>query len=120
MQKNIIAMRATKMRREMTREEKHLWYDFLKGKSYNVYRQRVIKNYIADFCIPFCRLIIELDGSQHYREHNVAYDAKRTEELRRDGYTVIRFDNDDVLNRFEWVCHEIDRWVELLTNPMID
>ena len=69
--KNLTA-NARSLRRNMTKEERHLWYDFLKGLPVRVHRQKVIGNYIADFYIASAKLVIELDGSQHYEENGSA------------------------------------------------
>ena len=65
---------AQKLRREMTKEERHLWYDFLKDLPATFNRQKVIGNYIADFYCASSKLVIELDGSQHFEEKGVAAD----------------------------------------------
>ena len=69
--------RSQQLRREMTKEEKHLWYDFLKKLPVTVNRQKVIGHYIADFYIDCVKLVIELDGAQHYEEEAQEYDKKR-------------------------------------------
>ncbi|MBQ9518178.1 MAG: DUF559 domain-containing protein, partial [Eubacterium sp.] len=61
----------------MTREERHLWYDFLKGLPVTFNRQKVIGSYIADFYCASAKIIVELDGSQHYEEKGVNKDEKR-------------------------------------------
>ena len=66
---------AQKLRREMTREERHLWYDFLKALPVNVHRQQVIGPYIVDFYIAPAKLVIELDGSQHFEPEHLQMDA---------------------------------------------
>lgn len=69
------------MRKEMTRAEKKLWFDFLKDSEYRFLRQRVIDNYIVDFYCSFLNLVIELDGDSHYEEGAQEYDSERTEIL---------------------------------------
>ena len=76
---------AQSLRRNMTKEEKHLWYDFLKQLSVTVKRQKVFGSYIADFYVPKAKIIIELDGSQHYTEKGEASDKKRDEFFRENG-----------------------------------
>ncbi len=98
---------AKKLRREMTKEERHLWYDFLKKLPETVYRQKIIDQYIVDFCIPSAKLIIELDGSQHYEEQYQSNDASRDLHLRDLGYTVLRYSNADVNFHFCSVCEDI-------------
>ena len=72
---------ARKLRKNMTKEERHLWYDFLKNYPVRFLRQKVIDTYIADFYCHRARLIIELDGSQHYSETGLLKDKIRTEFL---------------------------------------
>jgi very-short-patch-repair endonuclease len=96
-----------KLRKNMTKEEKHLWYDFLKNLSVTVKRQKVLGNYIVDFYCPSSKLVIELDGSQHYDEKGIEYDLKRDEFLRSLGMKILRYSNSDVNNKFKSVCEDI-------------
>ena len=105
--------RAQTLRREATKEERHLWYDFLKGYPLQFKRQTVFGNYIVDFYCPQARLVIELDGSQHYEDQGKEYDRRRTEILDRTyGLCILRFSNLEVNQNFEGVCQEIDRQVK--------
>ncbi len=97
------------LRKNMTRHEKKLWYDFLKEYPIRFYRQRPIGGYIVDFYCSKVKLVIELDGSQHYNDDGKLYDENRTLCLKDFGITVIRFSNSDIDNNFEGVCIEIDR-----------
>ena len=97
------------LRRNMTRHEKHLWYDFLRYYPLKIYKQRIIDNFIADFYCHSAHLVIELDGSQHYTSQGKAHDAARTEILEIYGIYVLRFSNRDVDKNFEGVCRMIDR-----------
>ena len=92
----------------MTKQERHLWYDFLKNHKYHWYKQRVIGNYIVDFYCASVKLAIELDGSQHYEGDSYAYDESRTKFLNEQGIRVIRIMNRDVDRNFEGVCRMID------------
>ena len=103
---------AQSLRRNMTKEEKHLWYDFFKKLNLVVNRQKVINNYIVDFCIPSAKLIIELDGSQHYEPENKEYDKQRDDFLKSQGYTVLRYTNFDINRNFDGVCSDILKYVE--------
>ena len=103
------------LRRNMTRQEKHLWYDFLRSYPMKIYKQRIIENFIADFYCHSARLIIELDGSQHYTDPGMAHDAERTEALEKLGIYVLRFSNKEVDDNFEGVCSEIDRVISIRT-----
>ena len=95
------------LRKNMTKEERHLWYDFLKRLPITVNRQKVIGEYIVDFYIASFKLVIELDGSQHYDEKNIKKDADRDENLGQWGIKVLRYSNLDVNKNFESVCQDI-------------
>ncbi len=97
------------LRRNMTRQEKHLWYDFLRYYPLKIYKQRIIDNFIADFYCHSALLIIELDGSRHYTNQGKAHDEARTEILEKYGIYVLRFSNKDVNDNFEGVCYTIDK-----------
>ena len=99
---------ARALRRNMTKEERHLWYDFLRGYPVRFCRQKVIDNYIVDFYCHDARLIIELDGSQHYENDNMEKDAERTDYLKGYGLRVIRIPNNEVSRNFRGVCEHID------------
>ena len=94
---------AQKLRKNMTSEEKHLWYDFLKRLPMTVNRQKNIGNYIVDFYIANNRIVIELDGIQHQMENCRNADAQRDADFRKLGITVLRYANTDVNKRFNWV-----------------
>lgn len=104
---------AQSLRRTMTREERHLWYDFLRQLPVTVNRQKVIGHYIVDFYIASASLVIELDGSQHYEETGLAADAERDSYLRSLGLTVLRYANSDVNRNFRGVCEDIARQLAL-------
>ena len=102
---------AKSLRKEMTREERHLWYDFLKGYPVRFSRQKVLGKYIADFYSAEAKIVIELDGSQHYQEGNLETDQERTEFLEKYGLKVIRIANNEVNRNFQEVCELIDKEV---------
>ncbi|MCD7889845.1 MAG: endonuclease domain-containing protein [Oscillospiraceae bacterium] len=104
--------KARKLRKKMTPEESHLWYDFLKSYPVRIYRQRSIDYFIADFYCSEAKLIIEIDGNQHYTEDGKTQDEVRNEILERYGLEVIRFTNDDIKYRFKNVCDEIDKVIK--------
>ena len=110
--KKQIIKNARKLRKEMTKEENHLWYDFLKTYSLKFVRQKIIDNYIVDFYCASKKIAIELDGSQHYKEESVIYDKKRTAFLNERGITVIRIPNNEIWSNFIGVCEHIDRIVK--------
>ena len=99
---------AKQLRKEMTKEERHLWYDFLRTYPVRFSRQKALGRYIADFYSAEARLVIELDGSQHYEEKNREMDAQRTAFLENYGLTVIRIPNNAVSGNFRGVCEYID------------
>ena len=96
---------AQKLRRDMTKEERHLWYDFLKQLDATVRRQHVIGSYIVDFYIASAKLVIELDGSQHYEDP--ASDQIRDAYLNSLGIVVRRYSNSEVNRQFSAVCEDI-------------
>ena len=101
-----------KLRKDMTREEKHLWYDFLRKYPVQFRRQVPFGPYIVDFLCAKAKLVVELDGSQHYQTQGMELDRERTQFLRDTyGLEVIRFSNLDVQQRFEGVCVRIDEAV---------
>ncbi len=107
------------LRKNMTKEERHLWYDFLRNYPVRFLRQKVIDHYIADFYCHRARLVIELDGSQHYAPENQLQDAIRTHRIESRGLTVIRIPNNAVNLNFRGVCEYIDYFVTtvLQQNP---
>ncbi len=100
------------LRRNMTDQEKHLWYDFLQHYPLKIYKQRIIDNFIADFYCHQARLVIELDGSQHYTPEGKSYDQERTYVLEKYGLYVLRCSNKDVEDKFEGVCYTIDKTIK--------
>ena len=103
---------AKQLRREMTKEERHLWYDFLRFYPVRFSRQKVLGKYIADFYSAEAKIIIELDGSQHYEPDELRKDAERTAFLEEYGLTVIRIPNNEVSRNFCGVCAYIDAAVK--------
>ena len=98
---------AREMRHKMTRQECHLWFDFLQSLPLTVRRQKVFGPYIVDFYIAARKLAIELDGSQHFEPAKQEYDACRDSYLRSLGLTVLRYANSDVDSNFQGVCEDI-------------
>ena len=109
--KNIVPF-AKELRKNMTKEEKHLWYDLLREYPVKFTRQKVLGKYIADFYCAKASIVIELDGSQHYEDLGLLNDEKRTEYLEQYGIKVIRISNLDVLKNFEGVCMHIDNVIK--------
>ena len=100
--------KAKQLRKEMTKEERHLWYDFLRSYPVRFSRQKVLGKYIADFYSAEAKLVIELDGSQHYEDTNIETDKERTAFLENYGLTVIRIPNNEINKNFYGVCEYID------------
>ena len=99
---------AKNLRKNMTKEELHLWYDFLRCYPNNFLRQKILGKYIVDFYCAEAKLIVELDGSQHYEEKEMKYDAERTNYLEQYGIRVLRIPNNEVNQNFSGVCQYID------------
>lgn len=98
---------ARMLRRNMTKEERHLWYDFLKTLPTMIHRQKIIGPYIVDFYIADAKLVIELDGAQHYDIEGKQSDEIRDAFMRSLGLKVLRYSNADVNQHFQSVCQDI-------------
>lgn len=99
---------AKTLRKNATIQENHLWYDFLSKYDVRFQRQKVIGDFIADFYCHKAKLVIEIDGSQHFTEDGIEYDTFRTEMLEEYGLKVIRFTNTQINKQFREVCEYID------------
>ena len=102
-----LSSNAKTLRKNMTKEERHLWYDFLRQLPVMVHRQKVIGSYIVDFYIAEEKIVIELDGSQHYEAEGKNADSVRDAYLNSLGITVLRYANSDVNCNFRGVCQDI-------------
>ncbi len=100
------------LRNNMTKEEKHLWYDFLRTYPIRFSRQKVLGKYIADFYCAEAKLVIELDGSGHYTDEGKSYDSERTKYLEEYGLIIIRIPNTEIHKNFDGVCKYINRIVK--------
>ena len=98
------------LRKNMTPEEKHLWYDFLKKLPVTVNRQKVIGNYIVDFYCASKKIVIELDGSQHFESEK---DVERDNYLKSLGINVLRYWNKDLHDNFKGICKDIEKHLEI-------
>ncbi len=103
---------STQLRNNATAEENKLWYEFLRTYPARFNRQRIIGNYIVDFYCAKARLVVELDGSQHYKDKAMVHDEKRTEFLESLGLHVLRFSNLEITESFYEVCTVIDQNVK--------
>lgn len=104
---------AKNLRKNMTPEEKHLWYDFLKRLPMNVRRQHNIENYIVDFYIAEKKLVIEIDGRQHLLSEHKEADKQRDAVMSSWGIRVLRYTNDSIRNQFNSVAADILKHLEL-------
>ena len=107
MSRHILTGTAQKLRQEMTPQERHLWYDFLCTLPVRFRRQKVVGGYIVDFYCADPKLVIELDGGQHYDDTAKQRDAARDDWLKQRGITVLRYSNTDIEMNFEGVCGDI-------------
>ena len=103
---------AKELRKNMTKEERRLWYDYLRAYPVKFSRQKVMGNYIVDFYCAEAKLVIELDGSQHYEPDAAKKDAERTAFLEQYGLRVLCFANNEVNENFRGVCEYIDAMVK--------
>ena len=103
---------ARMLRKNMTKEERRLWYDFLRTYPVRFQRQKVLGPYIVDFYCAQAKLVIELDGSEHYASANMEYDKERTTFLEKYSLTVMRIPNTDLNKNFRGVCEYIDLLVK--------
>lgn len=104
------------LRKNMTKEERHLWYDFLKTLPVTINRQKVIGEYIVDFYCASAKLVIELDGSQHYDDNIKAKDEIRDKYFHNLGITVARYSNLQLNTNFDGVCADILKHINTTSN----
>ena len=105
--------RAQEMRTNATPQENKLWYEFLRKHPCRFTRQKTIDNYIVDFLCHSKKLVIEIDGSQHYTKDGMEYDQVRTNLLESAGLHVMRFTNAEIDNSFNKVCNAIQDYINL-------
>ena len=98
---------ARRLRRDMTPQERKLWYEYLRTYPVKFYKQRIIESFIVDFYCHEIGLVIELDGSQHGIDDSVEYDVERTKFLEALGLTAVRYWNHDVLSRADVVLEDL-------------
>ena len=109
---NISLDYARKLRREMTPQERKLWYLFLRKHPAKIYKQRIIGSYIADFYCATAKLIIEIDGSQHFDPDGQQKDMARTAYFDSLGLQVVRYSNADINERFDRVCESLQQLLQ--------
>ena len=111
---------AQTLRKKMTPEEKHLWYDYLKYLPLTIHRQKVLGKYIADFYIAEARIVIELDGAQHFYPSHAERDRERDAYMDSFGILVLRYTNDYVNRYFSDLCDDIHNHIEDRVPGFID
>lgn len=99
---------AKELRRKMTPHERKLWYLFLRNYPIKIYKQRIIGSFIVDFYCHRAKLVIEIDGSQHYEENGIVYDKERSAYLQSLGLKVVRYSNREITWNFKKVCEQLD------------
>ena len=104
------------LRKNMTKEERKLWYEFLKDYPIKFYRQRVIGKFVVDFYCAKANLVVELDGSSHYEPCNHEKDEERTQVLNELNLDVVRISNNYVKDNFSGVCEYLDQLVKQKLN----
>ena len=107
-----LSSNARNLRKTMTKEERHLWYDCLKLLPVTVHRQKILGPYIVDFYIASAKIIIELDGGQHYEKLHQQKDILRDQFFQEHGYFVLRYSNADINYRFREVSDYIFQAVQ--------
>ena len=108
---------ARRLRREMTKEERKLWYGYLRYHPAKFYKQKIFGSYIVDFYCDTAKLAIELDGSQHFEPAGQQHDDQRTLYLQAQGILVLRFSNTDITRHLEAVCAQIDDTIDRRIHP---
>ena len=103
-----LTKRAQTLRKNMTKEERRLWYEYLRNYPFRFRRQVAFGDYILDFYCAAARVAVELDGSGHFEPEAMEYDRKRDAFFLNNGIVVLRFSNLDVLQNLSGVCERID------------
>jgi len=103
---------AKELRKNMTKEERHLWYDYLRNCPVKFLRQKTIGRYIVDFYSPKAKIVIELDGSQHFEDKGLKYDSMRDKYLKEYGLKIIRIPNNEINENFYGVCEYLDKEIK--------
>lgn len=107
---------ARNLRKNMTPEESKLWYGYLRKLPVRVLRQKVIDNYIVDFYCAKAKLVIELDGSQHYETAGLIKDKIRTQKIEKYNLTVLRIPNFKIHTNFDGVCEYLTEYINKCIN----
>jgi len=110
--RNALIPRAKELRKNATKQENHLWYDFLRTYPVRFQRQKTISGFIVDFYCHQAKIVIELDGSQHFTQDGQLYDAERSSILAQYGLQILRFSNLEIDTQFYAVCTSIHSEVQ--------
>ncbi len=110
--KGSLIKNAKSLRKNATPQENHLWYDFLRSYPVRFQRQKAIGDYIVDFYCYAAKLVVEIDGSQHFEEKGIEHDKVRTKAIEKDGLLVLRYSNRDINQSFHSVCEDIHNMVQ--------
>ena len=117
--KNVLIPHAKELRKDATKQENHLWYDFLRTYPIRFQRQKTISGFIADFYCHQAKIVVEIDGFQHFTQDGQLYDVERSAVLSQYGLQVLRFSNAEIDTRFHFVCetihNEVQRRVKMLS-----
>lgn len=113
--KKVLIPQAKELRRNATKQENHLWYDYLRTYPVRFQRQKVIAGFIADFYCHQAKLVVEVDGSQHFSQEGRLYDEERSTVLAQYGIHVLRFSNTEIDKQFSAVCEAIHREIQKRT-----
>lgn len=105
--RSVMIRNARKLRRDMTIEERKLWYEFLRTYPVKFRRQHILGGFIVDFYCPEALLVVELDGDQHFEDDAKEYDRQRTEFLNARNILVVRYRNAELRKNFRWICEQI-------------
>ena len=109
---NKMLSRAKELRKNMTPQERKLWYLFLRRYPVKIYKQRIIESFVVDFYCASAKLVIEIDGSQHYTDQGIAYDKERSQVLTGYQLKVLRFSNREIDTQFPEVCEKIHQVIQ--------
>ena len=114
--KNYIPL-ARNLRKNMTPWERKLWYQFLRNFPVKFRRQQPIGNYIADFYCASAKLVIELDGNQHFEQQGISTDFQRDKFINSFGIVVLRISNLEIQRNFHNVCYYIENEGKKRSSP---
>jgi very-short-patch-repair endonuclease len=110
--------RAVEMRKNITKSEQIIWFNYLKKINIRVLRQRPIWNFIVDFYIPSKKIIIEIDWDSHNTENALVYDLERTKILEWFWLNILRFTNNDINNNFLKICNILNKELNIQKSPL--